>query len=279
MPLNPRILAAIRRRVGSRVPRAPRLLFPIALATEYENTLRKDADRFADHIIRDVMRLYTSGRGDARLDASEREIRARLRRGRAEAAEAAKQNRDTYEAQGRAIANNQKAQLEGQIRIVLGINMETVSRRVRGELDQHIINNVNLITRANEALLDQVEASIHDAFLNGRPSSTLEDVLIRRAGALGARTQLIARDQTNKFFGTVTRARHEDVGIAKYIWSTSLDERVRGNPGGKYPDARYSHWDREGKRYRYDQPPPDGHPGDPIQCRCTQTPDFEDLLR
>ena len=46
------------------------------------------------------------------------------------------------------------------------------------------------------------------------------------------------------------------------------DERVRGNPNGKYPNAKYNHWEREGQIFSVDEPPEDGHPGEPIRCRC-----------
>jgi uncharacterized protein with gpF-like domain len=53
---------------------------------------------------------------------------------------------------------------------------------------------------------------------------------------------------------------------------------VRGNPAGLYPHAKYSHHHREGKTYRDSKPPPDGHPGEPIRCRCWREPVFEDIL-
>lgn len=65
------------------------------------------------------------------------------------------------------------------------------------------------------------------------------------------------------------------LGIKKYRWRHSRDERVRGNPGGKYPKARPSHWAREGKIYSWNDPPPGGHPGMDYQCRCTAEPVFE----
>lgn len=275
MTLNPKILEALRRRQrGRRVPKATRLLFPIAQAQEYESVLRRSADSFGDDVITGVIKRY-----GVRKDApSEDAVIAFIRSMAQEANQTAQRNAAIYEAQGRRIAENQQAQLEAQIRNVLGIDINTASRRVRRELDVMVRNNVGLITRANQDLLAQVEASVSDAFLNDRSTTTLEDTLRKRAGILGNRTQLIARDQTNKFFGAVTEARHLDLGVVAYFWSTALDERVRGNPGGRYPRARPSHWDREGKRFLYESPPEDGHPGTPVQCRCTQTPDFEGLL-
>ena len=57
------------------------------------------------------------------------------------------------------------------------------------------------------------------------------------------------------------------MGIKQYIWSTSGDERVRD-----------SHAENDGKIFSYDDPPPTGHPGDEINCRCVAIPYFGDKV-
>ncbi|MDR2150115.1 MAG: hypothetical protein LBO67_04740 [Spirochaetaceae bacterium] len=93
----------------------------------------------------------------------------------------------------------------------------------------------------------------------------------------------IARDQIGKLNGQITQQRMESVGLRMYIWETSGDERVRGNPIGKYPNARPSHYLMDGRLCRWDKstvysqdggktwiPPPSGavllHPGMDYQC-------------
>ena len=51
-------------------------------------------------------------------------------------------------------------------------------------------------------------------------------------------------------------------------WRSYFDERVRGNPSGKYPKAEPSHWARNGKAFRWDSPPEGGAPGEEVLCRC-----------
>ena len=43
------------------------------------------------------------------------------------------------------------------------------------------------------------------------------------------------------------------------------------------PKSKYhgNHWDREGKVYEWNNPPPDGNPGMPINCRCYAEPIFD----
>lgn len=89
------------------------------------------------------------------------------------------------------------------------------------------------------------------------------------------RAKLIAVDQTNKMHSMVTQARQTSLGIEEYIWRTSRDSRVVGTPGGLYPNGNSKHGDhfaREGKVFRWDEPPSDGHPGWPIRCRCHAEP-------
>ncbi len=87
-----------------------------------------------------------------------------------------------------------------------------------------------------------------------------------------SRAKFWARDQTLKLNSAITKERMVSAGIVKYVGTTANDERVRGNPGGKYPDAEPSHWEREGKEYSFDDPPEDGHPGIAFNCRCVMYP-------
>ena len=90
-----------------------------------------------------------------------------------------------------------------------------------------------------------------------------------RAVNLRKRSALIARDQVSKLNSQITKNRQEGLGIQKYIWRTSLDERVRP-----------SHMEKEGETFSWNNPPADtGHPGEDINCRCTAEPVFtEELL-
>lgn len=59
----------------------------------------------------------------------------------------------------------------------------------------------------------------------------------------------------------VSRTRQQDAGISEYIWRTVQDGRVR-------PE----HAARNGMKFAYDNPPTDGHPGTPWNCRCFAEP-------
>lgn len=120
--------------------------------------------------------------------------------------------------------------------------------------------NVQLVTNLAEEMLQRVEAISRD-YLAGRVED-LADELQKSLGWTEARAQLVARDQTLKLNGQLTRVRQQNAGIEEYVWTTSGDERVRD-----------THAAKDGKRFRWDNPPQDtGHPGEDYQCRCTAYP-------
>lgn len=59
----------------------------------------------------------------------------------------------------------------------------------------------------------------------------------------------------------VSRTRQQDAGITEYIWRTVGDGQVR-------PE----HAARNGMKFSYDNPPSDGPPGTPWNCRCFAEP-------
>jgi SPP1 gp7 family putative phage head morphogenesis protein len=94
-----------------------------------------------------------------------------------------------------------------------------------------------------------------------------------------SRADLIARDQVLKLNSQITRTRQTSAGIKRYTWTTSGDERVRGNPNGLYPDSDRDHWSLDGRTFSWDAPPvvnpktgETAHPGEDFQCRCVATP-------
>lgn len=100
---------------------------------------------------------------------------------------------------------------------------------------------------------------------------TLIQQITHLSGVSENRAKIIARDQTSKLQGILTQVRQESIGIDEYLWRNSKDQRVVGNPSGRYPKGNaihMNHWVREGKRYKWSDPPADGHPGQAILCRC-----------
>lgn len=101
------------------------------------------------------------------------------------------------------------------------------------------------------------------------------------------RAKLIARDQVGKLNGQLSKSRQWDAGISDYTWSTSGDERVRGNPKGPFKRAIPSHFVMDGIVCNWRDSSvylsgghwvprtgimPQAIPGEGICCRCTAIP-------
>ena len=81
-----------------------------------------------------------------------------------------------------------------------------------------------------------------------------------------SRARVIARDQVNKVNAELTRVRQTAAGITSYIWRTVGDDLVRD-----------THEEFNGRRFTWASGSPEGHPGEPINCRCVAEPVVDDL--
>lgn len=169
--------------------------------------------------------------------------------------------------------------LNEQIKAVAAVDVTTSTPGIANRVADFTTDNVRMIKGLSSGYYDAIQGVVARnlqqgvrASAPGDRSKGFDEEIADAGNITDNRAALIARDQVNKFNGEVTRARQTDLGIIEYVWHNSDDERVRGNPGGLYPKARYSHWDREGQIYSWSDPPPDGHPGHPVNCRCWAEP-------
>jgi SPP1 gp7 family putative phage head morphogenesis protein len=115
---------------------------------------------------------------------------------------------------------------------------------------------------------------IEDGIIKGRLIPDIVKDLRERGQITMRRAELIGTDQILTYHSNMTHARHTSIGVTHYIWRTSRDIAVRK-----------SHRLRNGNRYSYKNPkfptrdPIDGHPGQPIRCRCTASADLIGALR
>lgn len=128
---------------------------------------------------------------------------------------------------------------------------------IRPLLDRSIADNVSLIKGLNADTKRRVEQIIFDGFARRRTKKDITRDLARAMGISQRKARFIATDQAHKLQSQLTQYRNEQLGIEAYLWRTRRDERVRS-----------AHRIREGKKFRWDKPPFDGHPGYPIRCRC-----------
>lgn len=160
-------------------------------------------------------------------------------------------------------------QLADQLEKLTGLDLKFLfsEEDLAKVVDEAISANVSLIRSIPQQYADRVESIILNGLQGGRRS---EDIA-KEIGALGQttddRARLIAQDQLGKINSRIAQIRQQKLGVTHYTWSTSHDERVR-----------HSHRLRDGVMFAWDNPPSDGHPGQPIRCRCVALPYLEHLL-
>lgn len=138
--------------------------------------------------------------------------------------------------------------------------------RVAPEIARRRAENVDLVVKAGRAYAESVRGIFDDPENDGLRVEELAAKLRERGDVSESRAELIARDQTLKLNGALTQIRQENAGISSYVWSTSLDERVREE-----------HASLEGQTFAWSSPPEPGHPGEDYQCRCVAIPFIEGL--
>lgn len=161
-------------------------------------------------------------------------------------------------------------------------------------VDEWARTQVTLITKASNDMRDAVARRVRKGVAEGQNNEEVKALIMRDLPGISTRrAAIIARDQTAKLNADLSKGRMEQAGIETYIWSTSMDERVRGLPGGKYASAVPSHYLMEGLICRWDDPTkyrnasgewvprPMGapllHPGQDILCRCVALPNWDEL--
>jgi SPP1 gp7 family putative phage head morphogenesis protein len=277
------VALAVRARGRRRLPRPPRILYPSLIEREYLSRILRLLEP-AQRLVREKLepRLPELARAAGfRVDDDDYSTTidqtfAGIRLEYGQISETGVST--TAAAAGQQLSLFNRTQVNRQVKTVLGFDVMQSEPWLEPAASAFTRENVKLIKSIPSKYFDEIEQLVMGGVRAGRRVEDLASDIEQRFGVSESRAALIARDQVGKFNGELTRHRHEDLGLQRYRWRNARDERVRGNPSGLYPKASHSHWGREGQIYSYDQPPPDGNPGQPIQCRCWAEPVFEDVL-
>lgn len=160
----------------------------------------------------------------------------------------------------------EKGQLSRTWKTLVGVEPFFSDRTTKTLMEEFAAENLQLITNLHRDTIAQLNDKLVDAARSGTRSEDFSKVISERLGVGASRAMLIARDQIGSMSGKLTEHRQGELGITRYRWITSRDERVR-------PE----HKERDGNIYTWAEGPPDGdHPGREIQCRCTASPILDD---
>lgn len=164
----------------------------------------------------------------------------------------------------------QREELHKVTREALGVDVVLSEPWLDPVLRAHAAENVALIRSVPEQYFTEVEKLVLRGVREGVRPETIAADIEDRFGVAESRAALIAKDQTNKLFGDLNKERQHDLGVEKFVWRTSNDERVRE-----------SHAELEGEVFSWDDPPTvEGEvaiPGSAILCRCTAEPVLDPL--
>lgn len=149
---------------------------------------------------------------------------------------------------------------------LLGIGNASASVE-RSILKGWVFENTSLVTNMNVEQLGKLETLFLRALRDGSRSAQIQADVAAVVDGNVNRARLIARDQIGKLNGQLDRQKQTEAGLDSYVWRGALDERERP-----------AHVAREGKVFKWSQPPVDGHPGQPVQCRCSPEPNLQPLL-
>ena len=265
-----------------RLPKPPIDLFPVGIERDFRSEILRFFD-LTEQIVREellpqLVQLANAAalpRTDARLDVDWARQLNRIFGGieqrRALAQAGFNDPKQFADDAARELARGNLRAVRRQVKSVLGLDIFINDTRLNDLLTSFSdeatkdIRNVpdNFVRRLNQITIRGLR--------QGARASTLEADIRKALGdesdKARKRAALIARDQLGSLRADITKDRQTQLGVKRYKWRTVGDERVRSE-----------HAARQGTIFKWSDPPPGGHPGQPILCRCTPEPVIDDLL-
>lgn len=161
-------------------------------------------------------------------------------------------------------------QFQSTTRKLTGQDIEIpLAERFKEQLAEGYTTNLDMyINNWQEEQVLRIKAKVSDNVQAGfRADRLITDIQAEKQVSYN-KAKFLARQETSLMVSKYRQIRYEDVGVTKYQWSTSHDERVRP-----------AHKALQGKIFRFDQPPvTDLHtmarnnPGEDYNCRCVAIP-------
>lgn len=129
-------------------------------------------------------------------------------------------------------------------------------------LDAWIAENIERTTDLRDSVGEEYEDALRAAEKANKAPETfagdLESLGIpARNGRLGGRGDVIAGDQLYTLAAGIARHQQKAAGVPQFEWVTMRDA-----------DVRDAHVALDGTVWDWDDPPSEGLPGEPVNCRC-----------
>lgn len=124
----------------------------------------------------------------------------------------------------------------------VGVDFELITKPkgMVDYLEASTAENVNLIKSIPQEYFQRVETIVLGGMKSGLAPTAIAKQIQEQTGVSARRAKLIARDQVSQLNSDLTRQRQAAAGIEFYRVETANDQRVSGDPSGKYPNAKIS---------------------------------------
>ncbi len=161
-------------------------------------------------------------------------------------------------------------QFKSTTRKLTGKELEIpLAPRFAEQLKEAYVENLDLyINKWQEEQVLRLRQAVSKNVQQGFRAEKLIEQIQTEKGVSYNKAKFLAKQETSLMVSKYRQIRYEEVGVRKYIWSTSHDARVR-----------HDHRLLQGKIFRFDQPPvTDLHtmarnnPGEDYGCRCVAIP-------
>lgn len=253
-------------------PRKPKKwLYPAAIEREYVRFVQAYAQRTIGAVERYVVPALQTVRGDDFVQPPEDDrwytaLELAFKEALAAAAVSPESLRAVIALFGERENVFNARQFHELLRAAYGVDIFRAEPQLEQILRVWEAENLRLIKFIPVHYLESLQGKVVAAVQRGETVRDLTKTIRATYDLPKNRAELIARDQIGKLNGRLTGYRQRNIGISEYNWRGVLDSRERDE-----------HVSREGETFRWDQPPPDGHPGEPIRCRCWAEPRLPDL--
>lgn len=142
---------------------------------------------------------------------------------------------------GLEIAIFNQIQFEKTVNSVLGIDVFLEEPWLKNQLELFANQNSQLIKNMTVNEIERVSGAVQRGLQEGSSYESIAETIEKSFGITRRHAKLIARDQTTKLNGSLTKLRQQELGITEYRWQTSGDERVRQDH--RVLDGKICRWD------------------------------------
>lgn len=173
------------------------------------------------------------------------------------------------------IAAFNQAQYSKTMNSVLGVDIFLEEPWLETQLELFANQNSQLIKNMTANEIERVSGIVQRGLQEGSSLDSITENIEKSFGITRRHARLIARDQTSKLNGSLTKLRQQEAGINFYRWQTSMDERVRADH--RVLQGKLCRWDDptvylNEKTGKWEKRSKIGgtlvHPSVDVQCRC-----------